>query len=131
MPNSEEQIVEEVVYVDSNGATASPNPTLQEQLNAAQKEKMREIEELALRYPSLVAMSGALKFVGIVFCILYVIVAIIQLIIAETWGEKILYFFICLAFAVFFTILFYFLAEYIEVQLSIERSLRRMNTSKK
>jgi len=112
-----EEIVEEVVYEDAGDS-------LKEELKRIQQEKIEGLQESAKRYPALVTMSGALKFVGMIFGIMHVLVAFILLFTAETMGEKIMFFFVTLALGFFFFVFFYFLSEFIEILLSVERNQR-------
>ncbi len=113
----------------NNAEAPQPNEREQEkeQIKAAiedsKKTKQQEITEI-VRYPALKMVIRFAKMAGIILLVFFWIVAIVQLFVAETWGEAIFYFFICFMFGILHFILGWFLGDYVQLQIDIEENTR-------
>lgn len=90
----------------------------------AQKSTHQEVTEI-VRYPGLKLVSKFSKMAAIGILAFFILLAFLELFIAEGWGDKIFLFFSCLVLALFFWMIFYLLGDFFQILVDIEENTRK------
>ncbi len=91
----------------------------------AEKTPQQELNE-AVRYPGLKLVSRFAKVFGIVLLVLFWIIAIVQLFVAEGW-DKLVFFLLCIALGIIWGILGFCFGDFMQIFIDIEENTRKKN----
>ncbi len=97
---------------------------VQDIVDSAQKSERQEVGEMA-RYPGLKLVIRFAKLIGIILAVIFLVLAFLQLFVAEGLGGKIIGFFACLGLALIFGAVGYSIGDLLQLFIDIEENTRK------
>ena len=93
-------------------------------IKGARKSQRQEIEEL-VRYPALKFVIQFAKIFGIILLAICWVIAVVQLFIADGFGEALFYFFLLFTLGIIYFIVGWCMGDYMQLQIDIEENTRK------